>query len=43
MKKYIEKMRSRMGREKFIHPGARIIVENEAGQILVEQRMGFVE
>lgn len=39
MKKYIDKMRSWLGKEKFIHPGARIIVENEAGQILVIQRM----
>lgn len=38
MKTYIHKMRSKLGSEKFIHPAARIIVENEHNQILIIER-----
>ena len=31
---YIKKIRSKLGHDKFIHPGARILIENEAGHIL---------
>lgn len=31
---YIGKIRSKIGKEKFIHPAARIIIENKNGQIL---------
>lgn len=31
---YIKKIRSKLGKDKFIHPGARIIIENEKGEIL---------
>lgn len=31
---YIRKIRSKIGHDKFIHPGARIIIENENGEIL---------
>ena len=35
---YIQKIRKKIGQDKFIHPAARIIVENEQGQILFIQR-----
>ncbi len=38
MKSYIQKIRSKLGREKFIHPAARIIIENERQEILVLER-----
>ncbi len=38
MKNYIQKIRSKLGHAKFIHPAARIIVENEGGQILIIER-----
>lgn len=38
MKNYIKKIRSKLGHEKFIHPGARIIIENEQGEILIIER-----
>ena len=34
MKSYINKIREKLGTEKFIHPAARIIIENEKSQIL---------
>ena len=34
MGNYISKIRSKLGKDKFIHPAARIIIENEAQQIL---------
>ena len=39
MNEYVKKMRFKVGKEKFIHPAARIIVENQFGQILVIERM----
>lgn len=38
MKTYIQKMREQLGSEKFIHPAARIIIENEAREILIIER-----
>ena len=38
MKTYIQKIRSKLGSEKFIHPAARIIVENARNQILIIER-----
>ncbi len=38
MKTYIHKIRSKLGSEKFIHPAARIIVENAQNQILIIER-----
>ena len=38
MHNYIKKLRKLIGHRKFIHPGARIIVENEEGQILMIRR-----
>lgn len=39
MKDYINKMRAKLGHDKFIHPAARIIVENEANEILMIERV----
>jgi len=39
MKNYIKKIRSKLGQEKFIHPGARIIIENKEGEILIIERV----
>lgn len=39
MSDYIQKMRLKLGRDKFIHPAARIIVENENKEILVVTRV----
>lgn len=39
MKNYIQNLRSKIGQDKFIHPAARIIVENEKGQILIIERV----
>lgn len=39
MKNYIKKIRSKLGQEKFIHPGARIIIENKKREILIIERM----
>lgn len=38
MHNYIQNLRKLIGHRKFIHPGARIIVENEEGQILMIRR-----
>ena len=38
MKNYIKKLRQKIGHQKFIHPGARIIIENNLGQILFIKR-----
>jgi len=38
MKNYIKKIRSKLGHEKFIHPGARIIIENKKKEILIIER-----
>lgn len=38
MKDYIARMRKKIGRDKFIHPAARIIVENGKGEILFIER-----
>lgn len=38
MKEYIKKIRLKLGSEKFIHPGARIIIENPNGAILFIER-----
>ncbi len=38
MKDYIRKIRSKLGQESFIHPAARIIIENEQQEVLVIQR-----
>lgn len=38
MKNYIQKIRSKLGQDKFIHPAARIIIENEENQILIIER-----
>ena len=35
---YINKIRSKLGKDIFIHPGARIIIENEHNEILVIER-----
>lgn len=39
MKNYIKKIRSKLGHEKFIHPAARIIIENSNQEILVIERV----
>lgn len=39
MKNYIQQIRSKLGSDKFIHPAARIIVENNIGQILIIERV----
>ncbi len=39
MKNYIKKIRSKIGQESFIHPAARIIVENEQQEILIIERV----
>lgn len=38
MKNYIQKIRSKLGKEKFIHPAARIIIENKQKEILIIER-----
>lgn len=38
MTNYIQHMRSKIGSAKFIHPGARIIIENDKKEILVIER-----
>jgi len=38
MHNYIQNLRKIIGHRKFIHPGARIIIENEQGQILMIRR-----
>ena len=38
MPSYIENLRTKIGHDKFIHPAARIIVENEKGEILFIRR-----
>lgn len=35
---YIKRIRAKLGTDKFIYPGARIIIENEAGEILLIRR-----
>lgn len=39
MGNYISKIRKKLGRDAFIHPAARIIVENERGEILFIERL----
>lgn len=39
MKEYIKQIRSKIGNDKFIHPGARIIIENPNGEILFIERL----
>ena len=39
MKNYIKNLRKKIGHQKFIHPAARIIIENELGQILFIKRI----
>lgn len=39
MKNYIKKIRSKLGQEKFIHPAARIIIENTNKEILIIERV----
>lgn len=39
MKNYIKKLRQKIGHQKFIHPAARIIIENDLGQILFIKRL----
>jgi hypothetical protein len=38
IKSIITKIRNKLGHDKFIHPAARIIVENEKGDILFIER-----
>jgi 8-oxo-dGTP pyrophosphatase MutT (NUDIX family) len=38
MDSYIKKIRDKIGQDKFIHPAARIIIENDAGKILFIHR-----
>lgn len=38
MNSYAKKIRSRIGHDKFIHPAARIIIENAQGEILIIER-----
>lgn len=38
MKSYISNIRAKLGSEKFIHPGARILIENDSGQFLFIRR-----
>ena len=38
MNTYIHKIRSKLGQEKFIHPAARIIVENQHKEVLTIER-----
>lgn len=38
MKSYIKKIRQKIGHQKFIHPAARIIIENEKEEILFIKR-----
>lgn len=39
MKNYIQNLRQKIGSQKFIHPAARIIIENNLGQILFITRL----
>ena len=39
MKNYIQKIRLKIGQEKFIHPAARIIVENKNKEVLIIERV----
>lgn len=39
MKNYIKSLRQKIGHQKFIHPAARIIIENDLGQILFIERL----
>ena len=36
---YISKLRQKIGKEKFIHPAARILIENEKGEFLFVRRV----
>ncbi len=36
---YIQNLRTKIGHQKFIHPAARILIENEAGEFLFIQRI----
>ena len=38
MDNYIKKMRAKIGHQKIIHPAARIIIENEVGEVLMIKR-----
>ena len=39
MDEYIKHIRQKIGRDKFIHPAARIIIENSSGEILIVERL----
>ncbi len=39
MKNYISKIRTKIGQDKFIHPGARILIENDKNEILFIERV----
>ena len=39
MQNYISNLRSKIGKNKFIHPAARIVVENDKGEILFVERL----
>ena len=39
MKNYIQKLRSKIGSERFIHPAARILIENNKGEFLIIERV----
>ncbi len=39
MNDYIQNIRTKLGQDKFIHPAARIIVENDRNEILVVERL----
>lgn len=38
MDEYIKQIRQKMGKDKFIHPAARILIENNSGEILIIKR-----
>lgn len=38
MKNYIQNIRQKLGHDKFIHPAARIIVENEYNEVLIIEK-----
>lgn len=38
MRKYIQKIRAKLGNESFIHPAARILIENKEGKFLFIER-----
>ncbi|MEL6624580.1 MAG: NUDIX domain-containing protein [Bacteroidota bacterium] len=38
MRSYISRIRERIGRQKLIHPAARILIENESGEVLFVEK-----